>query len=66
MPKRFGGFGKIGTLPKWAINIINMALNILKKQTSFSIEFLIEATVDIPWGMNIVEKIYISVKDGHS
>lgn len=61
LPKQFHGFGKIGNIPEWAVRIINIAMNMLRKPTDKSTEFLLEANVDIPWGVDMHERVYISV-----
>lgn len=62
IPKQFAWFGKIGNLPEWAVNIINILMSILKlRQPQFTLEFFLQWTIDIPWWIDVVERMYISI-----
>lgn len=63
LPKRAGLFDNLWDLPPWALTLLNILMSLIRLQQSQSMpEFTLEARIDIPWGIDITERIPVSIE----
>ncbi len=63
LPKRAGLFDSLWNLPPWALTLLNILMSLIRLEQSQSMpEFTLEARIDIPWGIDITERIPVSIE----
>ena len=64
LPKRFWGFWKLWNLPEWVSVVLNIAINLFGiRNSQYTLAFSLNASADIPWGIDINENIYVWIEE---
>lgn len=67
LPKRFGGFGKIGNFPEWVSTLLNLLVTLMgMRWPQYSTEFILQASADVPWALDINASVNIAINSQES